>query len=109
MIMAYNVKDRVTSVMRWIDNEPICFFPYCLVGKKGMVKAFFKGKLINVDYKEALKNCSGAPKTGYFQDYRRMIDEQLKNLGVVKTRFVSKTSLKLGITEQLFVGRVSYN
>ena len=109
MIMAYNVKDRVTTVMRWINKVPIYFFPYCHVGKKGIVKAFYNGTFINVNYKEALENCDGrwygADK---WHDDKTMMDKQLEALGI-KTRKVNKASSKLGITEQLFVGRVSYN
>lgn len=105
--MAYNVKDRVTTVVRMLNDAPIFFFPYCLVGKKGMVKAFYKGEIINVNYKESLKNCRGV-NINHEYEKQKMITKQLEGMGI-KTRGVCRTSHKLGITESLFVGRVSYN
>lgn len=100
-------RKRITAVQRRLNGIPIYIFPYCLVGKKGMVKAFYQGSFINVHYKDTLKNCDKTWNVDQWYEDKMMMDGLLKDLGI-NVRRINKASIKLGITEQLFVGRV-YN
>ena len=90
----------VTCVLRQYEGSIIGLFPYICTGKKGLIKAYYNGSIIDVNYSYVMKNS----KRSELYDENRC-KRELESVGIY-TRCIAAARRTYGIMEKLFVGRV---